>query len=124
MMIPGKTGLRIKKLATLFPAKGCLSIPAAAAGSDGPLPSMRLKWLRKGVEDYEYVAMLKQAGRGEWALNAIRGVAADWDSWTRSTQDLEAVRRKLGAELDRLEAGKSARPVSQPHSPNRSQTIH
>src|SRR5215831_9523779 len=49
-----------------FPGEGMLVYPGGGGGVDGPLPSMRLKWLRKGVEDYEYVEMLKRAGRGAW----------------------------------------------------------
>lgn len=90
-----------------FPGEGLLVYPGADAGVDGPVPSMRLKWLRKGVEDYEYVEMLKRAGRGDWALNLVRSVASDWNSWTQSPAALEGVRRRLGEELDRLEAKKT-----------------
>ncbi len=85
-----------------------LVYPGADDGLEGPLPSMRLQWLREGVEDYEYVEMLKRAGRGDWALNAVRTVASDWSSWTRSPAALENLRRRLGEELDRLEAGKAS----------------
>jgi len=91
-----------------YPGEDMLAYPGADAGIDGPLPSMRLKWLREGVEDYEYVEMLKRAGRGDWALNAVRTVASDWSSWTRSPAALENLRRRLGEELDRLEAGKAS----------------
>jgi Domain of unknown function (DUF4091) len=121
---PWEDGASYKESGYTFPGEGLLVYPGAAAGMDGPVPSMRLKWIRKGVEDYEYVEMLKRTGRGEWALSVIRGVASDWDSWTRSTEDLQEVRRKLGEALDRLEALKSGPPQSEPHSPSRSQTIH
>jgi len=93
-----------KKGGYSFPGEGMLVYPGAAGGVDGPLPSMRLKWLRKGVEDYEYVEMLKRAGRGAWALDMVRGVASDWNSWTHNPATLENVRRILGGELDRLGA--------------------
>jgi hypothetical protein len=91
-----------------FNGEDVLVYPGADAGSPGPVPSMRLKYLRKGVEDFEYVEMLKQAGHGDWALAVIRSVASDWDSWTRSAADLEAVRLRLGAELDELAAQSSS----------------
>jgi hypothetical protein len=28
-------------------------------GCDGPVASMRLKWLREGIEDYEYIEKLR-----------------------------------------------------------------
>jgi hypothetical protein len=87
-----------------FSGEDLLVYPGEPAGSDGPVPSMRLKWLRKGVEDFEYVDMLKRRGRGEWALEVVGGVAGDWKIWTRSDAALEAARRRLGDELDRLEA--------------------
>jgi hypothetical protein len=91
-----------------FPGEDMLAYPGGYAGYDGPLPSMRLKWLQKGVEDYEYVEMLKRAGRGDWALSTIRSVASDWTTWTRSAAALEQVRQMLGEELDRLETAKAS----------------
>jgi hypothetical protein len=92
-----------------FPGEGMLVYPSSVDGADGPVPSMRLKWLRKGVEDYEYVEMLKRAGRGAWALDVVREVASDWNSWTHDPATLEGARRKLGEELDRLEGEKRPR---------------
>lgn len=93
----------------VFPGEGVLVYPGAPLGIAGVVPSMRLKWLRDGVEDFEYVALLKQAGRGEWALHLIRSVAGSWSDWTHEPVRIEAVRQQLGAELDRL--GGSLRSV-------------
>ncbi|MGB2820962.1 MAG: glycoside hydrolase domain-containing protein, partial [Phycisphaerae bacterium] len=60
---------------------GYLAYPGAPVGSDGPVPSIRLEQAREGVEDYEYlyllrglVAKAKAGGRdasaGEAALRA------------------------------------------------------
>lgn len=94
-----------------FPGEDMLVYPGEPAGSIGPLPSMRLKWLRKGVEDYEYVEMLKRAGRSDFALSVIHSVVPDWSSWTRSSAALETARRKLGEELDRVERVKDSTSV-------------
>jgi len=91
-----------------YPGEGMLVYPRGGDGVDGPVPSMRLKWLRKGVEDYEYLEMLKQAGRGAWASDVVRAVASDWNSWTHDPATLENARRKLGEELDRLEGEKAS----------------
>ncbi|MEH2411954.1 DUF4091 domain-containing protein [Nostoc sp.] len=85
-----------------FPGEGMLVYPGVQVGIQGVVPSMRLKWLRDGVEDYEYIEILKKLGRGDWALNISRTVGKDWRNWTRDTNMLTAVRSQLGAEIDRL----------------------
>jgi hypothetical protein len=105
-----------------FPGEDMLVYPGAPAGSEDPLPSMRLKWLRKGIEDYESVQMLKQAGRGDWALQAVRSVALNWHTWTRSPEALDRIHRKLGEELDRIEAEKDLPAVTRTR--NRKQAVN
>ena len=66
---------------------------------------MRLKRIRDSVEDIEYVEILKRLGRGDWALQVVRTVAADWVNWTRDPNALESARRQLGQVIDRLTGG-------------------
>jgi hypothetical protein len=91
-----------------YPGEGMLVYPGQQAGVAAVLPSMRLKWIREGVEDYEYVAILKRLGRGPWALDQARRAGADWRNWTRDPALLESVRRELGREIERL----SSSPMS------------
>ena len=84
------------------PGEGWLVYPDETSGAGGFIPSMRLKWIRKSVEDYEYVELLKKAGRGDWALRVVKTVAADWAHWSEDPQAIENARRELGAELDRI----------------------
>jgi Domain of unknown function (DUF4091) len=86
----------------VYPGEGMLVYPGSEAGVSSVVPSMRLKWIREGVEDYEYVALLKQLGRGDWALARVRGAASDWRSWSRDATAVESVRRELGDEIERL----------------------
>ena len=44
---------------------------------------MRLKWVRDGVEDYEYIEILKNLGKADLALQIARSVGPDWTHWTR-----------------------------------------
>jgi hypothetical protein len=83
-----------------YPGDGMLVYPGAQAGLRGVTPSLRLKWLREGVEDYEYFQLLQARGQGELALRLARQVGADWSSWERDPAELERVRRELGAAIE------------------------
>ena len=91
-----------------YPGEGMLVYPGGPAGVDGVVPSMRLKWIREGVEDFEYVAILKRLGRGEWALERARRVGPDWRNWTQDPSALERVRNELGDEIERLSSREPA----------------
>jgi hypothetical protein len=91
------------------PGEGWLVYPGADVGSEAVVPSMRLKWIRKSVDDFEYVAILKGLGRGDWALSQIKTVAADWAHWSQNADNVESVRRQLGAEIDRISSAQPAR---------------
>ncbi|RCJ24484.1 hypothetical protein A6S26_18080 [Nostoc sp. ATCC 43529] len=91
-----------KKYKHYFPGEGMLFYPGKQVGTKGVVPSMRLKWLREGVEDYEYLEILKNLDRQQWALSLARRVGLDWKHWTRDTNLLESVRRQLGEEIHRL----------------------
>ncbi|MGF1988234.1 MAG: glycoside hydrolase domain-containing protein [Nostoc sp. ZfuVER08] len=91
-----------KKYKHYFPGEGMLFYPGKQVGIKGVVPSMRLKWLREGVEDYEYLEILKNRHRQQWALSLVRTVGLDWKHWTRDTTKLESVRRQLGEEIHRL----------------------
>jgi Domain of unknown function (DUF4091) len=87
-----------------FPGDGALLYPGAPVGVGGIVPSMRLKWLRDGVDDYDYIELLKRAGHREFAMQIARRVGPDWKHWTRDPNLLEASRQKLGKLLDSLAA--------------------
>ena len=91
-----------------YPGEGVLVYPGSTVGVTGVAPSMRLKWIRDGVEDYEYVALLKAAGKGSWALQVAQGVGPNWTNWTRDPNALESARQQLGQELDTLGGGSSS----------------
>ncbi|HEX5432218.1 MAG TPA: glycoside hydrolase domain-containing protein [Bryobacteraceae bacterium] len=85
-----------------YPGEGVLVYPGEQVGIQGVAPSMRLKWLRDGVEDYDYVNILKKLGQGDWALQVVRSVGADWSHWTQDPNALQAARDQLGARIDAL----------------------
>lgn len=84
---------------------GILVYPGAKVGMVGAAPSMRLKWIRDGVDDYDYIDLLKKAGQGAFALQVARTVGPDWRNWTRDPTSLEEARIQLGNELERLSGG-------------------
>jgi hypothetical protein len=81
---------------------GVMVYPGGPIGITGVAPSIRLKRLRDGVDDYDYVELLKQLGRGDSALARVRAIAPDWTSWTRDHAAVEALRKELGDEIDAL----------------------
>jgi hypothetical protein len=87
-----------------YPGDGVLVYPGDKVGLDTIVPSMRLKYIRSAVQDYEYVELLSKAGRREWALQTIRPIASDWQSWSNDPKQLRAVRHRLAVELNRLSA--------------------
>jgi hypothetical protein len=76
-----------------------LLYPNKQVGTMGAIASMRMKWLREGVEDYEYVQILKERGLGNKALSITRTVARDWKTWTHDPIALEKARYQLAQEI-------------------------
>ena len=95
-----------------FPGEGLLVYPGDAVGLPGIVPSIRLKLLREGIEDYEYVEILKRHGKADMALAAARRVAPNWRDWSQDPAVLEATRRQLGEELQRLSGSTPLKSIS------------
>ena len=68
----GATCIRIRQMATIILAKECSFTLARMPEFKGTLPSLRLKWIREGVEDYEYIELMKKAGKSDAALELAR----------------------------------------------------
>lgn len=83
-----------------YPGDGMLVYPGEPVGVKGIVPSMRLKWLREGVEDYEYIAMLKRLGQTQKALAMSRSIGEDWHHWTKDPKVLKSARQQLGREIE------------------------
>jgi hypothetical protein len=85
-----------------FPGEGMLIYPGEGVGVNGIVPSIRLKRIRDGIEDYEYIAILKRLGEEKWALKMSRSIARNWHKWTQNPQELEQVRVQLGNRIQEL----------------------
>ncbi|WP_019503964.1 DUF4091 domain-containing protein [Pleurocapsa sp. PCC 7319] len=93
---------QLGKKQNFFSGEGMLIYPGAEVGVEGIVPSLRLKRIRDGIEDYEYISILKRLGDEDWALKTSRRVARDWYNWTKDPQVLEKVRVKLGNRIQQL----------------------
>jgi hypothetical protein len=88
--------LRVTSDPSNYPAgEGMLLYPGEAVGVQGVVPSIRLKWLREGVEDYEYGQLLKTLGRQNELEPVVQNVVKDWYHWTRDVRVLERSRQEL-----------------------------
>ena len=80
----------------VYPGDGQLVYPGADVGLQGVVPSLRLKALRDGEEDYELLGLAQRAGVGAQANAIAKGVARSWDTWSRDPQVLEQARIRIG----------------------------
>ncbi len=67
-----------------------------------PVPSLRLKTIRDGLEDYEMLALLARTGDGPFAQRAVRRLVQSGWEITASVETWAAVHRALG---ERASAG-------------------
>ena len=93
---------------TDYPGIEMFFYPGDKVGLNRVVPSIRLKRLREGMEDYEYTELLKNMGDEEWAMNIVRGVGKNWLHWTKKPDTLYQARQLLGDKIHQLSAKKSA----------------
>lgn len=93
---------------------GTLFYPGAPRGIDGPVSSVRMKALRRGMQDYEYLWLARENGMGALADQAAEamipealGAAAgrSTTAWSKDPADWEAARTALA---EALAGGRSA----------------
>lgn len=81
----------------VFNGEGSLVYPASAVGYTGIVPTIRLKALRDGVEDYEYFAILERRGKSAAADAMVTQLASSFFSWEKNPAAYDAARAKLAA---------------------------
>lgn len=87
----------------LYNGEGTIVYPARAVGYDGIAPSLRLKALRDGIEDYQYLALLEQRRLDAQASKAVLPLAGSWFAWETDPTAYEIARAQLAAMI--VEAG-------------------
>jgi hypothetical protein len=65
----------------VYNGEGSLFYPGAAAGMDGPVVSMRMKQIREGFEDYEYLKLLADRVGSATVRELVQGIAPSWMEW-------------------------------------------
>jgi hypothetical protein len=93
-----------------YNGEGFLLYPGNEAGIQGPIPSMRLKVLREGLEDYCYLVLLAQQGQKDFAENEAARLVTSWWEWEKNPNQLYQVRESLGSRLDALLREKPVQP--------------
>jgi hypothetical protein len=76
--------------------------------TDVPVESLRLKLIREGLEDYEYLALLARAGGGAAARARAAALAGSVCDWRAEPEALYAAREAIGRDLARRSAGAGA----------------
>src|SRR6266699_3595803 len=107
----------------IYSGEGMMVYPGAQVGINGSAPSIRLKYLRDGSDDFEYIEMLKNLGYGSWALQVAQTVGPNWTNWTRDPNALENARIQLGQKLDQLNGGGSTTTSLSISSPGNNSTV-
>lgn len=82
-----------------YPGDGMLVYPGRQAGVVGSVPSIRLPWVRDGIDDYGYVQILRDRGLGQEAMSIIDPAAHSWKEWSQDPDVLESVRAELAAAI-------------------------
>ncbi len=78
-----------------FNGGGYLFYPGKPCGIAGPVASMRLKNLRDGMEDYEYLALLEKRGGADAVKKIVDRIAPNWWEYSRDPKALLDARREL-----------------------------
>ncbi len=68
---------------------------------NGPVSSIRFELLREGIEDYEYLWMLKDAGDKEFEEDQVRNLVIGVSSFSRNLEELYIARKAMAERLER-----------------------
>lgn len=69
---------------------------------DGPVSSIRFELLREGLEDYEYLWMLKNNGDEAFADTQVDKMVIDVSAFSRNVEQLYITRRAMARRLEEL----------------------
>ena len=79
----------------LYNGEGSIVYPGRAVGYDGIAPSLRLKALRDGIEDYQYFAVLEGLGLAAEADEMVLPLTGSWFEWLAEPGAYDRARASL-----------------------------
>lgn len=83
-----------------YNAEGMLFYPGRDAGFDGPVVSMRLKQIREGMEDYEYLHLYAAKAGHEKAIAFAKRIGRTWRDWEKDAAKILAARAELARAIE------------------------
>lgn len=69
---------------------------------DGPVSSIRFELLREGIQDYEYLWMLKNLGAKDFAEAQTKNLVIDVRTFSRNLEELYLTRKAMAKRLEEL----------------------
>ncbi len=69
---------------------------------NGPVSSIRFELLREGIEDYEYIWMLKNKGAADFADEIVKNMVVDVSTFSRNLAELYLSRKAMAMKLEQL----------------------
>jgi len=69
---------------------------------DGPVSSIRFELLREGIEDYEYLWMLKNKGDKDFAEKTVNNMVIDVSAFSRNVEELYLARKAMAKRIEEL----------------------
>ncbi len=72
----------------------------------GPVSSIRFELLREGIEDYEYLWLLKSLGDERFANDAAASLVVDVSAFSRNVEELFATRKRMAERIMALKGGR------------------
>lgn len=75
----------------------------------GPVSSIRFELLREGIEDYEYLWLLRSLGEAEFADSLVRDLVVDVSSFSRNVEAMFETRVKMARKIEELTREQSSR---------------
>ncbi|MCS7249611.1 MAG: DUF4091 domain-containing protein [candidate division WOR-3 bacterium] len=85
----------------VYNGDGYLLYYGSKFGLDKPIPSIRLKVIRDGIEDYEYLKILKELDYSSY-LNLINKIARNWNDWSNNNDSLILIKKEMWERIKNL----------------------
>lgn len=94
------TDVRYLNAGRAFNGDGLWFYPGRDVGLPGGIvPSLRAKWLRDGIEDYEYLSLLRARGLNLRVGTVAEEMARSFRDWQKDPAVLERARQRIGEVL-------------------------